>query len=46
MFDAIKTMIKRSTCYWYSRSHGVVLYAQELENKNLPREESIKQLLG
>ena len=46
MFDAIKTMIVRGApAIGIAGAHGVVLYAQELEKQNLPREEFIKQLL-
>lgn len=46
MFDAIKTMIVRGApAIGIAGAHGVVLYAQELEKQNLPREEFIAKLL-
>ena len=45
MYDAIKTMIVRGApAIGVAGAHGVVLYAQELAEKNLSREEFIKQL--
>lgn len=45
MYDAIKTMIVRGApAIGVSAAHGVVLYAQELMNKGLSREEFISQL--
>ena len=46
MFDAIKTMIVRGApAIGVAGAHGVVLYAQELAQKDLSREEFVKQLL-
>ena len=46
MFDAIKTMIVRGApAIGVAGAHGVVLFAQELANLNLSREEFIKRLL-
>ena len=46
MFDAIKTMIVRGApAIGIAGAHGVVLYAQELEKKNLPFEQFKKELL-
>ncbi len=46
MFDAIKKMIVRGApAIGIAGAHGVVLYAQELENENLSREDFIKKLL-
>ena len=46
MFNAIKTMIVRGApAIGIAGAHGVVLYAQELQKLNLPREEFISQLL-
>lgn len=46
MFDAIKTMIVRGApAIGIAGAHGVVLYAQELENENLTRDEFVKKLL-
>ena len=45
MFAAIKKMIVRGApAIGVAGAHGVVLYAQELEKENLPREVFIKQL--
>ena len=46
MFDAIKKMIVRGApAIGIAGAHGVVLYAQELENENLSREDFIQKLL-
>ena len=46
MFDAIKTMIVRGApAIGVAGAHGVVLFAQELANLNLSRDEFIKRLL-
>lgn len=46
MFDAIKTMIVRGApAIGIAGAHGVVLYAQELAQKDLSREDFIQQLL-
>ncbi len=46
MFDAIKTMIVRGApAIGVAGAHGVVLYAQELAQQNLSRDEFVKQLL-
>ena len=46
MFDAIQTMIVRGApAIGIAGAHGVVLYAQELQNQNLSRDEFIKQLI-
>ena len=45
MYDAIKTMIVRGApAIGVAGAHGVVLYAQELADKNLSRDEFIKEL--
>jgi methylthioribose-1-phosphate isomerase len=45
MYDAIKNMIVRGApAIGVSAAHGVVLYAQELMNKDLSREEFVSQL--
>lgn len=45
MYDAIKTMIVRGApAIGIAGAHGVVLYAQELEKENLPREVFVEQL--
>lgn len=45
MFDAIKTMIVRGApAIGVAGAHGVVLYAQELAEENLTREEFVKKL--
>ncbi len=46
MFDAIKTMIVRGApAIGIAGAHGVVLFAQELENLNLSREDFVNRLL-
>ena len=46
MFDAIQTMIVRGApAIGVAGAHGVVLYAQELAEQNLSRDEFVKQLL-
>ena len=46
MFDAIKTMIVRGApAIGIAGAHGVVLYAQELQKKNLPFDEFKNELL-
>ena len=46
MFDAIQTMIVRGApAIGIGGAHGVVLYAQELQNENLSREEFVSQLI-
>jgi len=46
MFDAIRTMIVRGApAIGVAGAHGIVLYAQELQVKNLSREDFIKALL-
>lgn len=46
MFDAIKTMIVRGApAIGVAGAHGVVLFAQELANLNLSRDEFVKRLL-
>ncbi|MCM1339293.1 MAG: S-methyl-5-thioribose-1-phosphate isomerase [Muribaculaceae bacterium] len=46
MFDAIKTMIVRGApAIGIAGAHGVVLYAQELEQQNLSREDFVSKLL-
>lgn len=46
MFDAIRTMIVRGApAIGVAGAHGVVLYAQEIEKENLPREDFINKLL-
>ncbi|MBQ8168576.1 S-methyl-5-thioribose-1-phosphate isomerase [bacterium] len=46
MFDAIKTMIVRGApAIGIAGAHGVVLYAQELAQKNMTRDEFISKLL-
>ena len=45
MYDAIKTMIVRGApAIGVAGAHGVVLYAQELAEENLSRDEFIKKL--
>ena len=46
MFDAIKTMIVRGApAIGVAGAHGVVLYAQELTQENLSREEFVTKLI-
>ena len=46
MYDAIKTMIVRGApAIGVSAAHGVVLYAQELQSKNLPFEQFKSELI-
>lgn len=46
MFDAIKTMIVRGApAIGVAGAHGVVLYAQELAEMGLSRNEFVKQLM-
>ena len=46
MFDAIRTMIVRGApAIGVAGAHGIVLYAQELQAKNLSREDFVKALL-
>lgn len=46
MFEAIQTMIVRGApAIGIAGAHGVVLYAQELQQQNLTREEFVKQLV-
>ena len=46
MYDAIKTMIVRGApAIGVAGAHGVALYAQELEQENISRDEFIKRLL-
>lgn len=46
MFDAIRTMIVRGApAIGVAGAHGIVLYAQELVEKNLSREDFVKALL-
>ena len=46
MFDAIRTMIVRGApAIGVAGAHGIVLYAQELQAKNLSREDFVKVLL-
>lgn len=46
MFDAIQTMIVRGApAIGIAGAHGVVLYAQELQEQNLSRDEFVKQLI-
>ncbi len=46
MFSAIRTMIVRGApAIGIAGAHGINLYAQELEKKNLSREDFIKELL-
>lgn len=47
MFDAIKTMIVRGApAIGVAGAHGIVLYALELQNKNLSRDEFVSELLN
>lgn len=47
MYNAIKTMIVRGApAIGVSAAHGVVLYAQELMNKNLSREDFVSELIS
>jgi methylthioribose-1-phosphate isomerase len=47
MFDAIKNMVVRGApAIGIAGAHGVVLYAQELKDKNLSFEEFKKELLN
>ncbi len=46
MFNAIKTMIVRGApAIGIAGAHGIILYAQELQKLNLPREEFVARLL-
>ncbi len=46
MFDAIKTMIVRGApAIGIAGAHGIVLYAQELQNQNLSKQEFVNELL-
>lgn len=46
MFDAIKTMIVRGApAIGIAGAHGVCLFAQELREKNLSREDFVKELI-
>jgi len=46
MFEAIKTMIVRGApAIGIAGAHGVILFAQELAEKKLPRDEFIRKLL-